>query len=200
MPVLPSLVSAFGTIIVSILAIWGGLIRAWLTGPKFSVATQPVVGGTAIRLSGGKMAIYVLLVVTNRRPYAAASKCRIDVIRLQKSSGGGTFEDEYLAFPITLYWSPSEDKSERMIHSTAIADLVRVEQGGASTILQAKNPPNDFSCNACCSQSVKYTVQVFAENALPSPTFTFEIAWDGNWDNDVVVMRRQHLIVSSSPA
>ncbi len=85
-----ALFTAFGTVLVAVVAIWGDWIKAHFAGPKVTVSLRDNHGDLNVKGDGLKT-IYYHLTVRNRRSWSPARSVRVLVVGIQKRRPDGSF-------------------------------------------------------------------------------------------------------------
>src|SRR5574341_267047 len=99
--------TAIGTIIVAILAIWGDFFRAQFAGPKLSLVPHNL-RGSVVPITNGRRSIFYHLKVVNARNWVRATNCRVLLKKLWRRVPNGAFQEVTLTVPLTFVWAPSE--------------------------------------------------------------------------------------------
>jgi hypothetical protein len=140
--------------------------------------------------------------VVNRSTDSMPRHCRVVLVGIEKVADNDRWAPVPYPVPFQLPWAPQglhPEKSIGVVRSEIVdfLQLVPPESPVAPNnyfgpILYAY--PNDFQGRGGPGETVRYLIEIQAEN-LPKPLrFTFEVSWDGFWAPDLEVMR-DHLTV-----
>lgn len=183
--------AAFGTIAVAVMAIWGEWIRATLVGPKLrleehnfrgTVADLNIIDRMRGQLIGTKKTIFYHLRAHNSRPWVPAKNCRVMLRQVHRRGPDGNFHPVNLVVPLQYMWAPSEwSPTLQTVTDKEVVDLGRLSAGSDRFEPMLYTIGNDFDAFVKANEAVRYGLQVISENARPSPLQIFEIAWNGEW-------------------
>ena len=189
------IIVAVGSLAVAALAIWGQWFRDKLASPKLAISLHEDRGNITSRL-GGPPVIYYHLKVKNSRRWAPASRVRVLCTRLLKRRPDGSFTLERLTVPVQLTWPfPKYTESVRNVVSEEVCDFGYVNKGDNRFWLSPHVTPNNFAGYVCAGEAMRVGLIASADNFVSKePTF-FEIAWDGQWTDNLEEMRN-HLVIA----
>ena len=98
--------TAFGTIAVAVVAIWGDWLKSKLAPQRLALELDPEA--EAVRYSNGVRGIFRHLKVVNLRPWTPAQQCRVMLVGLSRRDPGGGYQPVPMAFPCQFAWAPME--------------------------------------------------------------------------------------------
>src|SRR5437868_15174480 len=104
--------TAFGTVAVAILAIWGERVRSWLAPPRLEIEPHNNLRGdpnvlttqTGQRVGRG---MYYHLKVVNKKPWLPVKNCRVVLKGISRRGPDGIFHPSPLVVPSQLVWAPA---------------------------------------------------------------------------------------------
>jgi hypothetical protein len=185
---------AIGTISAVIVAIWGDWIRAKLIPAKLKIEKHNFRGSITTQ-NDGKRAIYYHLIVKNRRSWIVSRNCRAMLVQIQKKGIDCSFHPVPLVIPLQLSWSPSEFiPIFTSINKEQVLDLGFVVEG--ETIFQPRMYyySNNFQGSIKAGEVFRYYIDIFSDNFTSKKPYVAEIAWDGQWSDNLDEMAN-HLII-----
>ncbi len=190
--------SAFLSAVIAILAIWGDPIRAWLAGPMLEVSLLTPDGERTKWTGPGiepKWTRFYHLRVTNKRRSAPAKNVRVVLTGLARTSADQAFAIVPLSGSLQLTWQfPGISPQYPVVGPDHSCDLGHVESDSGFS-LSMYVTPNNFQGKIRGNERMRVEIRAVADNGESKPLI-LEVAWDGNWSEDTVEMRR-HLIVKS---
>src|SRR5574341_1258134 len=158
--------TAIGTIIVAILAIWGDFFRAQFAGPKLSLVPHNL-RGSVVPITNGRRSIFYHLKVVNARNWVRATNCRVLLKKLWRRVPNGAFQEVTLTVPLTFVWAPSEITPP---YVTLVKEHVL-----------------DFGF-VRANEVVRFGLEIVSDNFISPRLQTFEVAWNGQWNDNLDVM------------
>ena len=183
---------ALGTILIAAIAIWGDLVRSWLSGPKLKVRLLNRLGELT-NLSDGTPVWYYHLKVTNDRKGSPTHKVRVVLTKIFQPAADGSWVDRSFSGPLQLTWQfPQFHVQFPSVGPDHVSDLGCIVKG-RQFVLTPYVTPNNFKGFVGANQSIRVEVMAVADNGQSKPTL-IEIAWDGNWSEEPEKMSR-HLVV-----
>jgi len=182
-----------GTWIIACLAIWGGLIRSFVVGPKLKLELHDAEGEIT-KSDNGIPRRYYHLDVINKRKAVKAENVRVLVTKLLRPLADGRFEDDTLNSPLHLTWQfPStQPKFLTIGYNHESCDLGYIPEGGHFR-LTPYLVPNKYNVELQANNKIRVELVVIAENAASNKIY-LEISWDGEWSDDSKKMKK-HLVV-----
>src|SRR3990172_12839530 len=194
------LISAIGSILVAILAIWGDKIRALLAGPKLEIEPHNLEGHLTYRGSGAQTWYYHLKVV-NKRQWSPAKRVRVICTKVFKETSPGNFEDQRIIVPFQMVWSPPNfHELLPTIKNYDVFDLGSLDQGGAHFELAIYVRFHYFPGYIKKNERYRIGFDLEADNFHSKRTKWHEIFWDGQWDKDQNKIRSHLTIKELHPA
>lgn len=200
----PAWLTAIGTILVAILAIWGDWAKARIAGPRLTLVPHNLQGeATRLRrrgplANGGHApqeipAVYFHLRVVNRRRWAPAHKVKVLLVGILRRGQDGEFRRDPINVHQQLTWAPAE-LSEIMptITSDRILDLGFLTQEGFTVTTYVT--PNNFRGTVRANEAIRIELQVEADDYHSDRRYSYEIGWDGTWTADATQLA-QHISV-----
>jgi hypothetical protein len=155
-----SIFTAFGTVAVAILAIWGDQVKDYFLGPRLTLSLVSESGDLTKRVNGTKVYYYHLR-VTNGKRRLPARGVRVVVQGISKRAPSGAFVRQPLVYPLQLVWTPMEPgEVERTIVQNSTCDFGFLDETGNE---QAFRPavlllPNNFRGYVKTDQCVRFEV------------------------------------------
>jgi hypothetical protein len=192
--------TALGTVAVAALAIWGEQIRAWLSPAKLVIDGGNFRGHFADlnpprpELPPGVImnppppvppAMWYVLKVRNKRPYQKSEHCRVILIGLSRRGPDGRYHHVPFSVPRQFWWAPSESTPpEVTVVRERTIDFGFVQQGADRFVPTLYSTPFNFPGYVHRNESVRYFLQIEADNFSSSAYQVFEVSWDGQWHSD----------------
>jgi hypothetical protein len=191
-------IGAVGAVAVAVLAIWGDWFRFKLLRPPLDLHVRTPVGH--FTTAGDMPAFYCHLTVTNRRPWTPARGARVLCTRiLRKSSPDCTWKEEPDFLPVALSRAfPAVDPVPTDIVTEDIYTLGYVKKSGGGFWLTPTFFPNNFPGWVRENEAIRVHLVIHAANYSSLRPHVVEIAWDGNWSDQLGEML-QHLTVKLVP-
>lgn len=189
------LLSAIGSILVAIIAIWGDWLKAKLTPPKLKIVLLNTRGELTTFSSTGERVIYYHLKVVNSRPWAIAKNCKVILMAISKELPSGEFQNQPLNTTPSFIWTPAEvtPQAITLVKEQAFDfGCVGEESYFFRPVLNIM--PNNFQGYVKQDQKIRFSLQVSADNYVTEKNQVFEVAWDGNWSNNLDEMM-SHLTI-----
>jgi hypothetical protein len=206
-------VVAIGTLAVAIIAIWGDRLRAWLAPAKLvieCVDTNPSLGQLAIfeppKLPSGMMiatdpnaptrAMWYNLKVVNKRPWMASRNCRVLLKAISRRGPDGQYHLEKFAVPRQFWWAPSESTpAEITLVREHVFDFGQIgDRADNEFVPTIFGIPANFPGFVGIKESLRYSLEIVADNFVSPRYQVFEVSWDGLWDEHPETMAR-HLTI-----
>jgi hypothetical protein len=185
--------AAIGTVSVAVLAIWGDWFRSMLAAPRLELRLRDRRGNLTLR-GDGTSTVFYHLIVNNRRRWAPATHVRILLTRYEKRLPDGRYLPEPLVAPLQLTWAfPQFHELLPTIATTDTCDLGFLDQGAEQFHLSLYISPNNFAGFLRPGDAMRVHLVARADNAETEPLM-IEIAWDGQWSQDMDQLQR-HLTV-----
>ena len=188
-----SVLTAVGTLSVSVLAIWGDKIKDRVFGPRLSLSLVNPKGGLTTR-NDGKRVYYYHVKVTNGPHRNAATGVRILLKGVSRRTAGGQFVGLPLVYRLPLVWTPMEPGDvERTVVDESTCDFGNLTQGDVFRPSLTRTP-NNFQGQVDAGSCVRFELVAAGTNVFsPRPT-TFEVSWDGQFTVNQEDMQR-HLVI-----
>ena len=201
--VIPSL-TAFGTVAVAILAIWGNWFQRKFAPARLVIEPHNNFQGSQTtwghRNPDGTVACatdayFFHAKVVNKRRWIAPSNCQVLLRALSKRNAAGDFVPVPLTIPFQHVWSPKE--------FSPIYVSVEDERVFDFGILVKENDRfhpvhyiqhNDFEGDIKANEAVRYSLQIVSDRFVSETYQVFEVTWDGQWDDNPTEMGR-HLVI-----
>jgi hypothetical protein len=185
--------TAFGTIAVAVIAIWGDWLKSKLAPQKLDLELDPEA--EAVTYANGVRGIFRHLKVVNLRPRIPAQQCRVMLVGLSRRDPGGGYQPVALAFPCQFTWAPMEFMPiTPTVMKGQVVDLGFINENQKSFLPKLYSMPYNFQGGVGENEAMRYQVLIEAVNYI-SNILVIEVAWDGIWDFDPNVMR-YHLSVN----
>ncbi len=185
-----SALTALGTLAVAIAAIWGDWFRSRWAAPRVEILPHNLRGTvTNFSQEPQRRVIYYHLRAANSRRWAAAKNCRIILREVHRRGPDRKFHPILVSVPPQYVWAPAEltpivvDLSgEQQI------DFGRVAEGNSRFEPVLYGYPNDFLGYVGPDESVRYRLQAVAGGAPVGPPCVYEVAWNGQWSDNLDTM------------
>lgn len=182
------LLTAIGTISVVIIAIWGNWITMKLTPPKLKIVSLNT-RGELTQFGNGTRVIFYHLKVINTRPWVIAKNCRVLLKAVSKELPSGQFQNQPLNTNPSFIWTPAEITP----HAINLAKEQAFDFGFLAEDATEFRPvlnitPNNFQGFVRANQKIRLSLQPYADNFLTEKNQVFEIAWNGQWSDNMDTM------------
>lgn len=195
--IVADLLTIVGTLVIALLAIWGGWFRQHLASPQLQLVAQNL-RGTATTTNQGTRGIYYHLLVRNSRKWATARNCHVMLVGLKKKGPDGQFHPVHLSVPLQFIWAPAGFTPIRpTVTEEQVLDFIAVMESGEpkACIPQLYVTTNDFEGYIYPNTSYRYYLQIRADDFVSHGPTVVEVSWDGEWDENLDEME-QHLRIS----
>jgi hypothetical protein len=180
--------TAFGTIAVAILAIWGERIRSWLSPTKLEIGAHNNFRGDPNLLTSqlgqqvGRGMFYHLKVI-NKRPWLPIKNCRVLLMGISRRGPDNVFHPSPLVVPSQLIWAPASFAPTLVaVTKEQIVDLGNIREGDSAFRLALYSTPNNFAGLVGKDEAVRFELAIEADNFSSSRYKVIEVAWDGIWE------------------
>lgn len=179
------------TISVTILAVFGDWFRNRLAGPRLTILPSNNFRGAVVPRNDGRRSIYYHVLVNNSRTWAPAKNCRVLLCRIERRGPDGSFHDVPLSVPMQFVWSiPLVSPLQPTITKYCSLDFGHVDEGTAEFVPELYARTNDFTGGVHAGEAVRYHLEVASDSfASPAP-HVIEVAWDGQWSDNLDQMSR----------
>lgn len=185
---------AVGTLLVAVLAIWGDWFKKIFASPKLSVRLRSQRGNPT-KFSDGRNVIYYHLEIENKRNWALAKGVQVMISGAWKRIADGSYKAEVMAAEIPLTWAfPQFSPINPSIRDSKVCDFGFLIEGAEYFTPSTYFVPNNFPGYVGKGESVRYGIEIQAENFRSIEPYVVEVSWDGSWDKDLDAMER-HLVV-----
>jgi hypothetical protein len=182
--VIPSYLTAFGTIAVAILAIWGESVRIWLS-PKLRLSPKG-----SFRPSPLNANIYYHLEVQNPSKSTPAKGCRVVLERLEKRIlNDHDFREKYIPVEHSFVWAPNENPPKLITidpNSVATIDFGHVQYTNTGYLFRATFhwTAGEVVNNATIhpGEACRFYAVARGENLRPSSQLIVEVSLLSGWD------------------
>jgi hypothetical protein len=182
---------AIGTITVSILAVWGGFFKALLTPPKLKIVMQNIRGELTLLRGNGfeRNVLYYHLKVINNRTWSTAKNCKVLLTEVHLRLPNQQFQINSLNAFHSFVWTPAEINGFSIdISHEQTFDFGRIIEGSDKFEPLLISYPNNFNGYIFADNVVRYTLKIVAEGYMAKKPQIFEVAWNGNWSNNLEIM------------
>lgn len=182
------LLTAIGTIAVVIIAIWGDWIKMKLTPPSLKIIVLNT-RGELTNFSNGVRVIYYHLKVVNSRPWSIAKNCKVLLKAISKELPSGEFQNQPLNTNPSFIWTPAEITPQAINLAREQAfDFGFLQENGQDFRPVLNITPNNFQGFVRANQKIRFSLQVYADNYISEKYQVFEVAWNGNWSDNMDTM------------
>ncbi|GAB6390786.1 MAG: hypothetical protein MdMp014T_0159 [Treponematales bacterium] len=198
---IPDYLTAIGTLLLAILAILAPQTLAKLVPPKLSIVVSQDLLGILTDMHNGQRVqrvMYYLLKVKNAHPWSAAKNCRVLLTGISKRRPNGDFQPlipPVIPHQCQFTWSPAEVTPRPIDVSTdQVFDFGRVVEGEDRFTPVLNWYPSNFQGYVSPNEVLRYTLEISADGYSAKRCQTFQVSWDGQWDDNRERMG-QHLVV-----
>lgn len=193
---------AIGTIAVAILAIWGDWFRNKCFPPKLTIEPHNLRGNITvankvhgIEIGNTIRVVYYHLKVKNLRKWSMIKNCQVILAGIKRKGPDGEFHPYPLVVPTQYIWSPAEwAPVQQNIANEAIFDFGCVTEGGTLFVPTLYVRPNNFMGLLGPNMSVRYILQVSADNYFSNRQYVYEVSWDGKFSDNMDIMSKSLVI------
>ena len=185
---------AIGTVSVAIFAIWGNWFKSRFIPPKLKIVEQNL-RGELTQLTGPNFqttrVIYYHLKVVNSRNWSTAKNCKVLLTEVHLRLPNGQFQRIPLNAFHSFRWTPAELTGLTLdISHDQIFDFGRILEAGNRFEPTLSSYPNNFNGFVTANNAVRYTLKIVAEGYESKKPQVFEVAWNGNWSDNMDIMTR----------
>lgn len=179
-----------GTLAIAVLAIWGDWFRSWLASPRIEIRPHNL-RGTVTSFTNGPRVIYYHLKAINTRRWAVARNCRVILTTFYPRGPNQQFRASLVPVPPQFVWAPAELSPIVIdLSGEQIIDFGRIVEGGKRFEPVLYGYPNDFLGFVGPNGAVRYQLQAIAGGSPLGPPFVYEVAWNGNWSDNLDKMEQ----------
>lgn len=193
--------TAFGTVAVAVLAIWGDWVRSILAPLKLTIIEHNFSGDPTTFTPPGRLPVRVMfyhLRVINQRRWLSAENCRVMLKGFSRRDLSGIFQPVPKPVPFQFLWAPAELTPPSItLLREQVLDLGYIAENDARFIPRLYGIPNNFQGFVGPNEAVRFQIQIEAVN-FSSSIYVVEVAWDGQWSYVPATMR-QHLPIRIIP-
>lgn len=195
-----SILTAIGTVVVAVLAIWGDWFRARFAPAKLVIEPHNLQGDLTtfsnppgITLPGSRRVYFYHLKVVNHRRWVNPRNCRVLLKAISKRGPDGEYHPLAMSVPLQFVWSPSEVTPPVItIEDEHVFDFGSISEVGTKFVPSLYSTSNNFLGFVEKNESIRYSLQIVSDGFISDGYQVFEVSWDGNWDGDKEKMQ-QHL-------
>jgi hypothetical protein len=187
--------TAFGTVAVAVLAIWGDRIKSVLAPPELAIQSHDL-GGVLTEETKLTQVYYYYLKVVNLRPWFSVKECRVLLVGIERRLDDMQFHRVSFPVPQEFYWAPQSDGNRAVtITKERVFDFGKVVKRDGSRFEPTLTflPPN-FNGFVGKKEAVRYYLEVDAEGFASRQSTVVEVAWNGIWSDERETMA-QNLII-----
>jgi hypothetical protein len=182
------LLTAIGTIAVAVIAIWGDWIKIKLTPPKLKIIALNT-RGELTNFTNGTRVIYYHLKVINSRPWTIAKNCKVLLKAISKELPSGQFQNQPLNTNPSFIWTPAEITPQAInLAKEQAFDFGFLQENGQEFRPVLNITPNNFQGFVRANQKIRFSLQPYADNYISEKYQVFEVAWNGNWSDNMDTM------------
>jgi hypothetical protein len=110
-----------------------------------------------------------------------------------RSAADGCLVERSFSGPLQLTWQfPENHPQSLLIGPKRVCDLGRIIEGNPFELMLYFTP-NSFEKYVDVNQKIQVELLAVAENGKSNP-IRVEIAWDGNWSDDIIEMSRNLVV------
>lgn len=190
-PELVDALTAFGTLLLAVLAIWGDRIKDWLFGPRLEISLVDPCGDRT-RRNNGRDVFYYHLRVKNRRR-AVAKSVQVLLQAMSRRIPDGTFVPDKIVYPLPLVWTPAKmEGSSRDVFGASTCDFGFMDVMAPAFEIASQYQPNNFKGRVAAGESVRFEIIAAGENVYFTKPLVLQVSWDGNWVDEPI---EEHLVI-----
>jgi len=131
------------------------------------------------------------LKASNKRRWAVARNCRIILTTIYRRGPDQQFRASLVPVPPQFVWAPAELTPIVIDFSgEQVIDFGRIVEGGNRFEPTLYGCPNDFLGFVGPNEAVRYQLQAIAEGSPIGLPFVCEVAWNGEWSDNLDTMER----------
>lgn len=186
--------TAIGTVAVAILAIWGNYFKYRLVPPKIIIKPSNTKG-IVTKFTNGTRVIYYHLEVHNIRSWSTARSCHVKLRGISRKLTNGDFKNLPLPVTPSFIWAPAELTPPVInLSNEQTLDFGRLveNEDHFSPILNIY--ANNFDGYVKKNECVRYSLEVVAEGFKTNRLQVFEVAWNGQWSDNLDIMANNLII------
>jgi len=185
--------TAFGTLAIAALAIWGDWIRTRLFRGELSL--EMYEGSVSLANQPPHQIYYYHLKVVNKRWWRRAGNCRVLLKAMSRRGPNGVFQSIAMPVPLQFIWAPQNvTPSAIAIQHEEILDFGLVREGNPRFEPRLYWIPNHFTGFVGANEAIRYSLQVVSDAYVSKTYRVFEVAFDGVW-NPVLAQMTTHLTI-----
>ena len=182
------LLTAIGTIAVAVIAIWGDWIKTKLTPPRLKIIVLNT-RGELTKFSNGTRVIFYHLKVINSRPWTIAKNCKVLLKAISKELPSGQFQNQPLNTNPSFIWTPAEITPQAInLAKEQAFDFGFLQENDQEFRPVINITPNNFQGFVKANQKIRFSLQTYADNYISEKYQVFEVAWNGNWSDNMDTM------------
>lgn len=183
---------AGGTILLAIVAVFGGWLKQKVWQPRLALSLVNPAGEHSLSSKGVKLRYYHLSVRNNRR-YCPAHNVRVLVTRFSRPDADGHFRKSEFTGAVQLAWQFAQTVPQfPTIGPEMICDLGFIRSNDCFRLVTITHPLKlDPSVKA--TETVRLTLKAVCDETESKP-LGLEISWNGSWSEDTEQMRRNLVI------
>lgn len=195
-------VSAVGTLMAVLVALFGDRIRAFLIPPKLRLELVSAIGNkTQVTMTSDtgtreELGRYYHVRLTNDARWPRATQAQIFLVRLEEPGPDGVPQVRWSGeIPLQWQWAQIHEQ-QRIVGRPAVADLCRVIRGKWLDVMTLVYP-SDLEKYRLRREGkpVDMTLVLQARSTEgDSPIVSYRVTWDGQWEDGDAEMAR-HLII-----
>lgn len=188
-----------GTFLVVALAIWGDWFKDKFASPILELRLKSS-RGFLINFRNGQKVHYYHLAISNRKSWVTAKNVNVvltSVMRLEN----GVFKAEPLAAEVPLTWANQEYTSlnQTLGKNPLTCDFGYLAEQGVQFIPTLHFYPNNFNGYVTKGETIRYALELRADNYKANKPLVLEVFWDGIWTADSEVMQQHLSLTEISP-
>ncbi len=201
-------VAAIGSILVVIFALFGDPLRSKFIGPKLKIIPHNLKGNPTPRIeydviTGKRIRDYTAyfyhLKVVNSRHFVPAKNCRVMLRQLHRMGPDREFHAEPLMVPYQYIWSPSEwAPALQTVADEEVFDFGMISEGRPFQPTLYVIGGN-FKGFVKRNDSVRFSLQIVADNYVSPKMQVFQVDWNGEWANNPEEMFKNLIIKEVIP-
>lgn len=192
-----NLLTAIGTLLVAIAAIWGDWLKHRFNPPKAELKILNPLGEIET-YSGGEPIRCYHLKVSNMRKGQVLNNCRVMLSGVKRKGPDGKFHDHFFPVPRQFIWAPSESTPSYInISSEQTLDFGFLFKDQKKFKLSLHEQGGNLNSDVIKDESVRYLIEIVADNYKSDSPFVVEVSWDGGWDDEGEMARK--LVIKHIP-
>jgi len=185
---------AIGTISAVIVALFGNRIQNKIFRPKLSVVVLDGKGDLT-KFTNGSRVIYYHLRFINEKKSVTIKNCKVYLKKILKRGADNNYHNVPLPVPTKFCWAGRSDKNETVdIVTEQVLDFGFIIENDIEFKPVVEPIFNNFKGFLKQGESIRYQLEIIADNYRPKGLITIETSWNGNWSDNLSIMESNFII------